>query len=82
MLALLAGLAYGSALAWMLLLVANAIPLLAVAGISFSSGHGMLWGHVAVLGLTSLTLVATLLSPSIRRHIRTRRPRPSRAASP
>jgi hypothetical protein len=69
MLVLLAGLAYGSALAWGLLLVMNAIPLLAIAGISFSSEHGTLWGNVAVLVLTSLALVATLLAPAMRRHI-------------
>jgi hypothetical protein len=81
MLVLLAGLAYGSALAWGLLLVMNAIPLLAIAGVSFSSGQGTLWGNVAVLVLTSLALVATLLSPAMRRHIGHRHHRPSSSSA-
>lgn len=81
MLVLLAGLAYGSALAWGLLLVTNAIALLAVVGVAFSSGDGTLWGNVLVLVLTSLTLVATLVSPAMRRHIGHRRHRLSRSAA-
>jgi hypothetical protein len=70
MVVLLVGLAYGSGLAWGLLLFVNAITLLGAASIAFSSGSGAtMWGNVAVLLLTSLALVATLLSSAMRRHI-------------
>lgn len=67
---LVVGLAYGSGLVWGLLLVMNAFTLLSVAGVAFSSGGGTpLWGNVAVLLLTSLALVATLLSSAMRQHV-------------
>jgi hypothetical protein len=85
-LVLLVGLAYGSGLVWGLLLVINAVPLLGAAGVVFSSGgsggfgSGVLWGNVAVLFFTSLALLATLLSPAMRRHVGSRRHRTPGAA--
>jgi hypothetical protein len=73
MLLLLAGLAYGSGLAWMLLVVMNAFPLLAIAGVSASSAGHTLWANVAVMVLTGLALEAALLSRSMRHHIGSRR---------
>jgi hypothetical protein len=69
MLLLLAGLAYGSGLAWVLLVIMNALPLLAIAGVSASSGGHTLWVNVAVMVLTGVALEAALLSRSMRRHI-------------
>ena len=74
MLLLLVGLAYGSGLAWMFLVIVNAFPLLAVAGalISLVGGHA-LWANIAVMVLTGVALEAALLSRSMRRHIGSRR---------
>ncbi len=73
MLLLLGGLAYGSGLAWGLLVIMNAFPLLAIAGVSASSGGHTLWANVAVMVLTGVALEAALLSRPMRRHIGSRR---------
>ena len=66
MVVLVLALAYGSRLAWVLLIVLNAIPLLAI-GAAF--GPGVLWSHVVVMVVTGVALEATLCSRAMREHI-------------
>jgi hypothetical protein len=78
---LLYGLKRHSLLAWSLFVLLEAVPLLALAAASFSTGGETLWGNVAVMLLTGLPIVAVLLSRSMRRHVGLvgRAPRPSSA---
>lgn len=76
MILLLFGLAWGSRVAWGLLVVLNLFPLLAVGLAAGSSGH-TLWGNVALLLLTGLALEAMLLAPAMRHHVGVGRPRPA-----
>jgi hypothetical protein len=69
MVVLLLALAYGSRIAWVVLIVVNAIPLLAIGA---ALGPGILWSHMVVMVLTAVALEATLLSGAMRRHIRRR----------
>ncbi len=69
---LVLALGYGSRIAWVLLIVLNAIPLLAI-GAAF--GPGVLWSHVVVMVLTGVALEATLCSWAMREHIGRRRNR-------
>jgi hypothetical protein len=73
---LLLALAYGSRIAWGLLVVLDAIPLLAVGA---AAGPGVVWSHVVVVVLTGVALETTLLSPAMRRHVSSRRNRPDTA---
>lgn len=66
---LLIGLAAGSRVVWGLLVVLNVFPLVAIGGVSFDSSGGVLWVNVALMGMTSLALVVTLLLPAMRRHV-------------
>jgi hypothetical protein len=70
---LLVALAFGSRIAWVILLALNALPLLGVLGAAF--GSGVLWSHVVVIVLTGVALEATLLSPAMRQHVGSRRNR-------
>jgi hypothetical protein len=72
MVVLLLALAVRSRIAWVLLIVLNAIPLLAIGAILAPS---VLWSHVAVMVLTGVALEATLLSPAMRQHVGSRRNR-------
>jgi hypothetical protein len=74
MLVLIVALAFRSRIAWTLLVLLNAIPLLAVLmaplGSSSSTGSGhVLWGHLALMLITGIALEATLLSPAMRRFV-------------
>jgi hypothetical protein len=64
---LLLALAFRSRVAWVLLIVVNAIPLLAVGA---AVGSEVQWGHLAVMVLTGVALEATLLSAAMRQHVR------------
>jgi hypothetical protein len=84
---LLLWLAFGSPVARGFLIVANAIPLLAlpaaVLGSSTGSGSGhVLWVNVAIMFLTGVLLEATLLSSAMRRHLRDGRPRRGEPSTP
>jgi hypothetical protein len=57
---LVVGLARRSRIAWMLLLLSEALPLLAL-GAVLSGGH-VLWTHVAAMSLTGVALEIALLS--------------------
>lgn len=74
MVVMLFALGYRSRIAWVLLIVLNAIPLLAIGA---SLGPGVLWSHLAVMVLTGVALEATLLSPAMRQHVGGRRTRSS-----
>ncbi len=73
MLVLIVALAFRSRIAWTLLVLLNAIPLLAVMmaplGSSSSSSGRVLWGHLALMLITGIALEATLLSPAMRRFV-------------
>jgi hypothetical protein len=66
MVVLLLALARSSRIAWVLLLVINAIPLLAVGA---AVGTEVLWSHLVVMVLTGIALEATLLSAAMRQHV-------------
>ena len=72
---LLVGLARGSRIAWGLLVVIDAVPLLALGALG---GGQVLWGHVTAMILTGLALELTLFSPAMRRHVRRPDRRPGR----
>jgi hypothetical protein len=63
------GLARRWRIAWSLLVLIDAFPLLALAGAILSNGGEMLWGNIAVMLLTGLPLEAILLSRPMRRHM-------------
>jgi hypothetical protein len=68
---LLLGLARGSHVAWLILLVWNAFAVLSVIG----AGGGTLLLGAAFLLLNGVLSLALLLSPSMRGHLRTQRAR-------
>lgn len=75
---LLVALANGSRLAWVLLVVTNGVPLLAVVSLSggaVAAGGRLMWSHAVVMVLTGVGLEAVLLSKPIRQYIGSRRPR-------
>lgn len=79
MLVLIVALAFRSRIAWSLLVLANAIPLLAalIAPVGLTSnatGH-LQWGHLAVMLITGIALETTLLSDAMRRFVRPRHAR-------
>lgn len=69
MVALLVALAAGSVIAWGLLLALNAFLLVALLGALPASSGEMLWTHLALMSLTSLALVAVLISRQMRQHV-------------
>jgi hypothetical protein len=67
--ALLLGLAYGSRLAWWLLLALDGVPLLASAAMAITT-RPWAWSGAVVLALASgVALVAALASPAMRAHV-------------
>ncbi len=67
---LLVGLAYGSRVTWLLLLLVNGVPLVFMLPIL---GAGVIWSHVMVAALTGMALVWMLLSRPMREHVGRRR---------
>jgi hypothetical protein len=63
---LLVALARRSRVAWGLLLVIDAIPLLAIGA---AWGPGVIWSHLFVMVASSAALEAALLSPALRRYL-------------
>ena len=66
---LLLGLAYGSRLAWGLLLVLNVMPLLATAAFALTTAPWAWSGGVTLGLLTGAALIAALVSPAMRAHL-------------
>jgi len=66
---LVIGLLRGSRLAWSLLVLIEAIPLLALAGALLSTSGETLWGNVAVMLASGIPLEAVLLSRPMRTHV-------------
>jgi hypothetical protein len=64
---LLVALAFRSRIAWVLLIVLNAIPLLAVLAV-IGGGH-VQWTHVIVMVLTGVSLETALLSQAMRQYV-------------
>ena len=71
------GLARRSRIAWTLLLVSEAFPLLALGAVL--SGGQVLWTHVAAMSVTGVALEITLLSAPMLAHVglRARPPAPA-----
>jgi hypothetical protein len=67
---LLLALAYGSRLAWALLLVLDGLPLLATAAVAVTTAP---WAWSSGTALTGVMLLATLTSSPMRRHLDHRR---------
>jgi hypothetical protein len=74
--ALVIWLGFGSRVAWCLFVAANSITLIATLALTLSSGGGSSattgtsWGDVIVLYVGSAMLLAILLSPGMRHHLR------------
>jgi hypothetical protein len=79
MLVLLVGLGFRSRLAWLLLVIVNAIPLLAIGAI-VASGE-ILWANVLVMVGTGIALEAILVSQAMRQFVASR-PLSSRPVQP
>ena len=77
---LLLGLAYGSRLAWALLLALNGVPLLATVAFAVSTAPWAWSGGLALALLTGVMLVAALVSPAMRGHLAGQAPKASAGA--
>jgi len=66
---LLVGLARRSWFAWVVLVLLDGVPLLAILAVAGGGSGHTLWGNVAVMVLTGIALEATLFAPAMRKHI-------------